>query len=132
MQQTFSLFPMQRPTIGTTTNDTATHYGATVSATTVHLQKRVEAQKNPKNIWSHAKEVSGKKLGLVVDVFTLLRDSDVPVPLVSQPTVVHVGLQCRTFSLGARGTQWAQCVTRCGHDMQRASGKHVREDRQLK
>lgn len=42
------------------------------------------------------------------------------------------GLVCRTFSLGSRGTQWAQWVTRCGHDMQRASGKHVWEDRQLK
>lgn len=36
-----------------------------------------------------------------------------------------------TFSLGARGTQWAQWLTQCGHVMQRASGKHVREDRQL-
>lgn len=36
------------------------------------------------------------------------------------------------ISLGARGTQWAQWVTQCGQVMQRASGKHVREDRQLK
>lgn len=50
---------MQRQTTGTTTNNTSTHYDATVSATIVHLQKRVKAERNPKNIRSHAKEVIG-------------------------------------------------------------------------
>lgn len=35
------------------------HYDATVSATFVHLQTRVKAERNPKNIRSHAKEVRG-------------------------------------------------------------------------
>lgn len=50
MQQTFSLHLMQRQTTGTTTDDTSTHYNATVSATIVRLRKRVKAERNPKTL----------------------------------------------------------------------------------
>lgn len=88
MQKTFSLHIMQCQTTGTTTDDTSTHYDATVTLFFIYRRK-VKAERNPKNIRSHAKEVR-QQLGLVVDVFTLVKDSDVPVLLVSQPTVVHV------------------------------------------
>lgn len=81
---------------------------------------------------SHAKGVPRQQLGLVVEVFTLVKDSDAPVLLLSQPTVERVD-RLVTHSLGARGTEWAQPVTRCGQIMQRASGKHVqgRDDSRL-
>lgn len=87
------------------TDNTSTHYDATVTLFFIYRRK-VKAERNPKNIRSHAKEVR-QQLGLVVDVFTLVKDSDVPVLLVPAHCGA-CGLVCHTFSLEARGTQWAQ------------------------
>lgn len=44
---------------------------------------------------------------VVVDVFILVKDSDIPVLLVSQPSVVHVDQLVTHFSGSQRHTAWA-------------------------
>lgn len=61
-----------------------------------------------KNIRSHAKEVKRRQLGLVVDVFTLVKDSDVYQSFWSPSPLWCMWTSLSHICLGARGTQWAQ------------------------